>query len=133
MNKHTIYVYGTLRPGLNRDIVLVPGVMYDLGGFPGAVLLSSTPDTRLCTIVCERVEVGDEGLQRLDQLEGYDPDRSENENFYLRVPIFGDGWIYVFNNLDRYSCSADSVIHGGDWLAYKGQSKGHNCHLLEQR
>ena len=128
MTKHVIYVYGTLRPGLNTDIVLVLGRMYDLGGFPGAIIAGpDTPESVLRSqIVCERVEVDDEGLQRLDWLEGYREDAPKDENFYLRVPCL-DGWIYVIN---RPAPSKHPIVTG-DWLAYKGQLKGHNSHLVK--
>lgn len=116
MNKrHAVYVYGTLRPGLNTDTFIVPGVMYDLGHYPGIKL---SEDSVANTVLCERIEVDDEGLKRLDGYEGYcpsDPDSS----LYLRVS-FLDGWIYEYNG---HPDNRPKVV-GGDWLKHTGVNAG---------
>lgn len=88
---HTVYVYGTLRPGTGAT-VNVPGELYDLGWFPGAKLLD--PLSPSC-IVCEAVFVDDATLARLDDYEGYSAKYPE-QSLYLRKEYNG-GFIYTYN------------------------------------
>ncbi len=111
---HIVYVYGTLRPG-GPVTHLVPGVMFDLGSYPGARL--ETPETGNF-IVCEKLEVDDEKLSQLDRYEGFDKD-DPARSLYLRVPYL-DGHIYTYNK----SFEGRRSIEGGDWLAHRGQDRG---------
>lgn len=116
--KHKIYVYGTLRPGTG-ETVDVPGLLYDLGWFPGAQsLLDYGPDYDGPTFKCEVIEVDDKELRRLDYYEGYNPD-NPYASLYVRKPYL-DGYIYIYNG----SFGGRTRIESGDWLSYKGQSKG---------
>jgi len=115
---HKVFVYGTLRPG-DSPVVPVPGVIYDLGWFPGLKLDLDSASF----INCEVIEVSDAGLARLDQYEGYDPKWPE-DSLYIRQK-FEDGFIYVYNN----DVSDRPVVESGDWLEYKNQRSGVNSHL----
>lgn len=121
MKKHTLYVYGTLRPG-GADRHLVPGEMYELGWYPGVKLLA--PDSHKW-IVTERIEVDDEQLKNLDNYEGYDP-KDEVNSLYIRKPYLG-GWIYVYNN----SLEGRPLIESGDWLEHRKTKAGSASHKVE--
>jgi len=121
MNKHLVFVYGTLRRGSARAMSIrfpnskfiaeakVNGNLYDLGAYPGLLLNeSSSPVTG------EVYEVDDEILNRLDDFEA-----SSN---YLRkqVEISLDGhrkacWVY---EPDPESYSLRTPITSGDWIEY---------------
>lgn len=109
MGTHVLYVYGTLRTG-KGPTVRIPGVMYDLGWFPGVKLDRSTNVGP--TFVAERIEVSDDRLKRFDKYEGYRPDDPEG-SLYVRVPVL-DGWIYEYNR----PVAGNLVIEDGDWLRY---------------
>jgi len=114
MKKHKIYVYGTLRPG-GTDTVKVPGKLFNLGWFPGAMLLA--PDAG-SEFTAEIIEVDDAGRKRLDSYEGYD-ESSPATSLYLRVPYL-EGEIYVYNN----SLSDYPLVEGQDWLAAQKSKAG---------
>lgn len=111
MTRHILYVYGTLRPG-NTPTFLVPGILYDLGHFPGIKLAEGIEET----VVCEQIYVTN--LESVDRYEGYNPDRPQH-SLYIRKPYL-DGWIYEFNQ----KVSTDDKIVGGDWLKYKQTERG---------
>ena len=116
----SLLVYGTLRPG-GTAAVLVPGTLYDLGSFPGIKLEDGETES---FVTCERITVDDATLRRLDQYEGYDPDRPDG-SLYLRVP-YGDDQIYVYNR----DLSSQPVVQSGDWLEYVGDEEGYAASLL---
>lgn len=117
---HKILVYGTLRPG-NSPVVFVPGLMYDIGAFPGV---------RLCecgVVACEVIEVDDQGLARLDMYEGYREDSPET-SLYIRQRVDTDGlsaYIYEFNS----DMSDKTPMDNADWLAYRQAKQGSAAHL----
>lgn len=117
---HKVFVYGTLRPG-TTETVLVPGVIYDLGWFPGLTL--SDPSKTDARVTCEIIEVDDSGLVRLDTYEGYSPDHPD-DSLYLREK-FEDGFIYVYNQ----DFEGRPVVDSGDWLVHTGKSKSVNSYL----
>lgn len=119
-SKHVIYVYGTLRPGAN-EIVEAPGTMYSLDGFPG-IKLGHTDGT----FKCERVEVSDKVLERLDRYEGYSPDSPET-SLFVRVP-FRDGEIYEYNG----AIDLCSPVPHGDWLRFVNREQGGAHRFLEE-
>jgi gamma-glutamylcyclotransferase (GGCT)/AIG2-like uncharacterized protein YtfP len=80
-----LFAYGTLQPGLApeqiadvvRDLVnvgngSVPGTLYDLGSFPGAVLESNS--SRRISGTVYRLPAGAGILHRLDEYEEYNPE-----------------------------------------------------------
>lgn len=106
---HKLYVYGTLRPNGN-DLHKVPGVLYDLGWFPGIELGDESSES---FVTCEVLEVSDNRLKELDHYEGY-CEGDDSASLYLRVPYL-DGFIYVYNQ----SLEGKKVISSGDWRAYQ--------------
>lgn len=118
--KHVCYVYGTLRPGTN-EIFEAPGRMYSLGGFPGVKL-----DETNSTFKCERVEVSDKVLDRLDRYEGYNP-QSPDTSLFVRVP-FRDGEIYQYNG----AVDMCGTVPHGDWLKFVNREQGGAHRFLEE-
>ena len=121
MNKHLVFVYGTLRRGSagamsirfpNSQFIAdarVSGKLYDLGAYPGLLLYESDS-----LVVGEVYEVDDEILNNLDEFEA-----SSN---YLRRQVeiaLGNhtevGWTYE-PNPEFYS--PRTLIASGDWIEY---------------
>ncbi|MFN2510585.1 MAG: gamma-glutamylcyclotransferase [Pyrinomonadaceae bacterium] len=121
MNKHLVFVYGTLRRGNAGAMssrfpdsqfisdAKVNGSLYDLGAYPGLVLNESDS-----LVVGEVHEVDDETLSKLDDFEA-----SSN---YLRkqVEISLDSrrrvcWTYE-PSPEFYSFR--TLITSGDWVEY---------------
>lgn len=126
-SKHILYCYGTIRPGTGPT-VLIPGVMYDLGWFPGvkvnwdAVELLKSGfglPAEAPKFVAERIEVDDERLKQLDSYEGYYPD-DPNGSLYIRKPYL-DGHIYEYN---QQLSESHQVVTSGDWLKHTNSSRG---------
>jgi len=125
--KHVVYVYGSLRPG-NGDKYYIPGRIYTLGGFPAGKFTLNSDEDDVPTVVCERIEVSDTQLERLDQYEGYDEQRPET-SLFIRIKC-RDGWIYEYNS---DTLKDTSLVLGGDWLAAKNQTRGHAFeHFLDE-
>lgn len=121
-DRRVLYVYGTLRPGVPENCVKIPGVMCDLGWYPGVKLLSPKDGQ---FFVAERITVDDEGVRNLDAYEGYNPS-SPNNSLYLRVPYM-DGEIYVYNS----DMKSRKVVEGGDWLAYTKEKRGSASDMVQ--
>lgn len=121
MNKHLVFVYGTLRRGGVGAMSIrfpgskfiadarVSGSLYDLGAYPGLLL-----DESKSLAVGEVYEVGDEILSELDEFEA-----SSN---YLRRQveiILGTHtkicWTY---EPDPEFYSLRTLITSGDWIEY---------------
>src|SRR5262249_5270156 len=90
-----LFAYGTLRPGLataeSADLVRrmlwlgaasVPGRLYDLGDYPGAVL-DPKGDGKVIGEVFQLPDDG-EALAALDAYEGFDPSDSSDGLFVRR-------------------------------------------------
>lgn len=124
MGKHIVFVYGSLLSGLHNHRVLAGAKalgaaqtaglyqMRDLGYYPGVVYPGQLD--HCCAIRGEIYEVDDDGLKRLDLLEGH-------PHFYRRelIRAEGDGclwqvWMYVLQGDRR----GHPIVHGGDWKAY---------------
>jgi len=110
-----VFVYGSLLTGLSNHRVLAGAKlieagekdihckMVSLGAYP-ALIQTSLENS----ITGELYEVDEEGLQRLDYLEGH-------PNFYKRIQVDGV-WVYFLNrehDINRYT-----VIDSGDWRAF---------------
>jgi len=128
-----LFVCGTLRSGLAPDEVAglmrrmlrigaasVPGRLYDLGDYPGAVL---DPDCD-AKIIGEVFQLPDDGasLAALDAYEGIDPQDSGRSLFVrreaeitLEVGAKLQCWIYVYNG----QVGSAPLITSGDYLIYK--------------
>ncbi|HEX7177940.1 MAG TPA: gamma-glutamylcyclotransferase family protein [Pyrinomonadaceae bacterium] len=121
MNKHLVFIYGTLRRGSPRAMSIsfpnskfiaeaqVSGQLYDLGAYPGLLLEESNS-----SVTGEVYEVDDEILQRLDDFEA-----SSN---YLRKQVeisLGAHrqvcWTY---EPDPEFYSPRTLITSGDWIEY---------------
>lgn len=121
MNKHLVFVYGTLRRGGAGAMSIrfpdstfiaeatVSGSLYDLGAYPG--LLHNESNS---LVIGEVYEVDDELLKKLDDFEA-----SSN---YLRkqveVSLGSDRktcWIY---EPDPEFYSLHRLITSGDWMEY---------------
>jgi gamma-glutamylcyclotransferase (GGCT)/AIG2-like uncharacterized protein YtfP len=121
MNKHLVFVYGTLRRGGMRAMSMtfpnsqfiaeakVSGSLYDLGAFPGLLLNESDS-----WVTGEVYEVDDELLNKLDDIEAssyYGRKQVEISLGTLRRIC----WIYE-PNPEFYSLR--TLITSGDWIEY---------------
>jgi gamma-glutamylcyclotransferase (GGCT)/AIG2-like uncharacterized protein YtfP len=121
MNKHLVFVYGTLRRGGARAMSIrfpdskfiadaqVSGSLYDLGAYPGLLLNESNS-----SVIGEVYEVDDEILNKLDDFEA-------SSNYWRKqVEISLEDhrrtcWIYE-PNPEFYSLR--TLITSGDWMEY---------------
>lgn len=142
----SVFVYGTLKPGgqywpefcegkVGEPIpAKIRGELYDLHvGYPGLRLFPKGRGlSGDCALPEEMWVQGyiltfrtEEGFLRLDELEGYEPDRpySENEYTRLKVPCYspegeplGETWTYEMTaaTMERHK---GTLIEGGNWPA----------------
>jgi gamma-glutamylcyclotransferase (GGCT)/AIG2-like uncharacterized protein YtfP len=121
MNKHLVFVYGTLRRGSpgamsirfpNSRFVAdakVSGSLYDLGAYPG--LLLDEPNS---LVIGEVYEVDDETLGKLDDFES-------SSHYWRKQVKIAVGiqskkcWIYAPN---PEAFSRSTLIVSGDWIEY---------------
>jgi gamma-glutamylcyclotransferase (GGCT)/AIG2-like uncharacterized protein YtfP len=122
-----LFAYGTLQPGLAPTKIarvaaklqpvgegFVRGVLYDLGGYPGAVADPSAKGRILGTVM--KLPNDEEILARLDRYEGFNP-QSPATSEYIRerqvVELKAGGtvecWFYRYNRETR---DADRVESG---------------------
>ncbi|MBA2524816.1 MAG: gamma-glutamylcyclotransferase [Pyrinomonadaceae bacterium] len=121
MNKHLVFLYGTLRRGGARAMSMrfpnskfiadakVSGSLYDLGAYPG-LLLSELNSL----VIGEVYEVDDEILNKLDDME------ASSDYWRKQVEISLDThrrtcWVYE-PNPEFYSHR--TLITSGDWIEY---------------
>jgi gamma-glutamylcyclotransferase (GGCT)/AIG2-like uncharacterized protein YtfP len=121
MNKHLVFVYGTLRQGGVRampDIfpdakfignATVNGDLYDLGAYPGLLV-----DESNSSVTGEVYEIDDEILNKLDDIEA--------SSHYWRKQVevsLGNHkrtcWIY---QPEPEYYSLNTLITSGDWIEY---------------
>jgi gamma-glutamylcyclotransferase (GGCT)/AIG2-like uncharacterized protein YtfP len=126
MNKHFVFVYGTLRRGGERAMPIrfpkstfiadakVTGTLYDLGAYPGLLVNESRS-----LVIGEVYEVDDDTLAQLDALE--------SSSDYLRkrvaIPVGALSricWVYEPN---PESYSLRTIITSGDWIEYARANK----------
>jgi gamma-glutamylcyclotransferase (GGCT)/AIG2-like uncharacterized protein YtfP len=127
MNKHPVFVYGTLRSGGAGAMSLrfprakfiadakVSGSLYDLGAYPGLLLNESGS-----TVVGEVYEVDEELLDELDEFE------ASSRYLRRRVEIsLGTQrracWVY---EPDTEYYSPRTLIASGDWVEYAATKTG---------
>lgn len=121
MNKHLVFVYGSLRRGSAQSMsarfpnskfiadAKVNGSLYDLGAFPGLLLGESNS-----LIIGEVYEVDDEILNKLDDFEA-------SSNYWRKQVEISLGthrkvcWTYEPN---PESYSARTSITSGDWIKF---------------
>lgn len=121
MNKHQIFVYGTLRQGGLRAMpqlfptakfvgrASVSGSLYDLGDYPGLLL-----DESGSAVVGEVYEIDDEILRQLDEIEA----SSDYGRKQVEVSLGHDRtscWIYA---PDANFSSERPLIASGDWIEH---------------
>ncbi len=121
MNKHLVFVYGTLRRGGARAMSIrfpnsifiadakVSGSFYDLGAYPGLLLNESNS-----LVIGEVYEVDDEILNQLDEFEASSDYRRKQVEISLGTQS-RTGWTYE-PNPEFYSLS--TLITSGDWIEY---------------
>lgn len=121
MNKHLVFVYGTLRRGGARAMSIrfpdskfiadtkVSGSLYDLGAHPGLLLNDSDSP-----VTGEVYEVDDEILNKLDDFEASSYYRRKQVEISLGTHRRAC-WIYE-PNPEFYSPRI--LIESGDWLEY---------------
>ena len=123
MNKHLVFVYGSLRRGSANAMSLrfpdakfiadarVSGSLYDLGAYPGLLLNESNS-----SVVGEVYEVDDELLRKLDEFEAssdYCRKQVETSLDNQRVKC----WIYVPEYKPEFY-SNRTLIESGDWIEH---------------
>ncbi|HSH40520.1 MAG TPA: gamma-glutamylcyclotransferase family protein [Arenicellales bacterium] len=122
MNKHLVFVYGTLRRGGSNHYILADSdflgpyitepryTMFRLGQFPAVVARGD------CPITGELYRVSDEVFDLIDELECYPSVFSRQ---IIHTPA-GDAWMYLYNRL----VGTDHRVRHGDWLKYLAESGG---------
>lgn len=123
MDKHLVFVYGTLRRGGVRampelfpgseltGVASVRGRLYDFGEYPGLLL-----DGEGAPVAGEVYEVGEEVLKRLDEIE----EPAYYSRREVEVSLGGENvkcWIYE-PDLSLYP--SRTLITSGDWIEYAG-------------
>ncbi|MDQ2975259.1 MAG: gamma-glutamylcyclotransferase [Acidobacteriota bacterium] len=121
MNKHLVFVYGTLRRGDARAMSIrfpnskfiaeakVSGSLYDLGAYPGLLLNESNS-----MVIGEVYEVDDGILDKLDYIEASSDYR--RRQFEISLGTHRKAcWIYE-PNPEFYSLL--TLISSGDWIEY---------------
>jgi gamma-glutamylcyclotransferase (GGCT)/AIG2-like uncharacterized protein YtfP len=121
------FFYGTLMPQFAplqlREVLIelqpvgdgcAPGILYDLGAYPGAVFSERSP-TQIFGRVFRALAV-DRVFEPLDRYEGYDPSSPDTSEYLRkRLPItLDDGstivcWAYEYNG----SLAAASIVPDG--------------------
>lgn len=121
MNKHLVFVYGTLRRGGERAMSIrfpnskfiadakVSGSLYDLGAYPGLLVGESNS-----LVSGEVYEVDDEILKNLDDYEESSHYRRKQVEISLGTHS-RMGWSYE-PNPEFYSLR--TLITSGDWIEY---------------
>ena len=121
MNKHLVFVYGTLRRGSARAMFVrfpgskfiaeakVSGSLYDLGAYPGLLLNESNS-----LVIGEVYEVDDEILNELDDFEAASNYRRKQVEISLGT-LSRTCWIY---EPDPEFYSLRTLISSGDWIEY---------------
>ena len=121
MNKHFVFIYGTLRRGSagsmstrfpNSKFIAaakVNGSLYDLGSYPGLLVNEANS-----TVVGEVYEVDDELLNELDEFEA----SSNYVRKQVEVSLGGQRtncWTY---EPDAEFYRFEKLIASGDWMEY---------------
>jgi gamma-glutamylcyclotransferase (GGCT)/AIG2-like uncharacterized protein YtfP len=122
-NKKTlISVYGSLRKDMGNDHLLSDSKylgtfnsepvfsLYSLSYYPGLKTNGNT------SVVMEVYEVNDKVAQRIDNLEGYNPNKPAT--FYDKIPIetpWGTASVYIYVN----DIPEERLVESGDWKQFK--------------
>ena len=123
MNKHLVFVYGSLRRGgagamsirfpASRFIAdaRVSGSLYDLGAYPGLLLNESNSP-----VVGEVYEVDDELLRELDEFEA----SSNYRRKQVEISLGTERKVCWTYEPDPEFYSLQTLITSGDWIEYAG-------------
>ena len=121
MNKHLVFVYGTLRRGGAGAMSIrfpdakfiadaeVTGSLDDLGAYPGLLLNESDS-----LVVGEVYEVDDELLKELDAFEA----SSHYQRKQLEISLGADRKVCWTYEPDPEFYSLRTLITSGDWIEY---------------
>jgi gamma-glutamylcyclotransferase (GGCT)/AIG2-like uncharacterized protein YtfP len=121
MNKHLVFVYGTLRRGDARAMSIrfpdskfiadakVSGSLYDLGAYPGLLLNESDS-----LVVGEVYEVDDEILKRLDDFEA----SSNYRRKQFEISLGASRKLCWTYEPEPEFYSLRTLITSGDWIEY---------------
>lgn len=132
-------VYGTLREGMSNNSLMknmnyegqdyIEGRIYSLGGFPGWKPAQSPDEKVLCDLYSfpEDPELANSCLEGIDCLEGYDPNKSDEENnFYIRRTTTG---LNTGKTLSFYEYQGSispfiesHLVVNGDWVKGDGEN-----------
>ncbi|MYL34732.1 gamma-glutamylcyclotransferase [Pontibacillus yanchengensis] len=121
---YNVFIYGTLLPGENNHHIASPylidrkngnvtGRLFHVGSFPALVLDHAN------TVTGEWFTVSEQGLAEMDNLEGYEPNHSNNH--YERVWIKDknndiEGYVYIYS----YAKAIDlKEITSGCWRTFQ--------------
>ncbi|MDM5327207.1 gamma-glutamylcyclotransferase family protein [Neobacillus sp. CF12] len=132
MERHFVFVYGTLRRHERNHYLLeggklvakqawTNGKLYDTGlGYP------ALQESRANVVYGELYLVSDKQLSRLDELEGYSMDGSDN--LYDRVKQLiihdkGETQAYIYTIAEKNQHMLNTPIKSGDWKEYRLRNK----------
>lgn len=120
-----VAVYGSLRKSMHNHHILMNSkfigtfdsepiyTMYSVGGsYPAIIEGGST------SVLMEIYQVDEAVQKRLDQLEGYDEQYEDSDNYYSRTILntpYGIAYLYLFNDEIKGYKKVDS----GDWVQEK--------------
>lgn len=121
-----IAFYGLLLTGLRAEAMphlpdalrferecRIPGVLYDLGGYPGLRPGQGSVRGELYRIDARAV------LEQLDAFEGFNPADTERSLYVRRrlglLEPAGTAWVYIYNR----EPGARPLIPSGDWRAHR--------------
>jgi len=127
-----VFVYGTLRRGGINDInrlapppvfqgtARVWGQLFDLGAYPGLVLLSPSDEGR--SVVCGEVYAIDAALERqldvIEEIQG----RPDDEYFrrQVSVKVGEQSCVCLVYEINPKRVLGRSLIDHGDWIRHVG-------------
>ncbi len=102
------------------------GRLYDMGYYPMLVTTVTSKTVQGMAITVDPAQY-EAVMQRLDELEGYDPEQPEEPGYQRQVVevILADGrfqkaWIYLG---DRELIQDKPVVADGDWAAYAANNQ----------
>jgi gamma-glutamylcyclotransferase (GGCT)/AIG2-like uncharacterized protein YtfP len=124
-----LFAYGTLQPGFAPTKIarvasnlrpvgegFLRGVLYDLGGYPGAVADPNATGRIIGTVM--ELPQDEDVLARLDKYEGFNPQSPDTSEYIRERQVVelktGDTvecWFYRYNRKPR---EAD-LVEGGTW------------------
>jgi gamma-glutamylcyclotransferase (GGCT)/AIG2-like uncharacterized protein YtfP len=128
MRNINVFVYGTLLSAganpaermVDAEVVTgakVPGVIYDLGWYPGFKQASALDDPS--DVFGELIKVDEEGIERLDAYEGAPSLYTRAETtVQTNAGEFVPAFVYVYNG----NVHDDDRIVGGNWLDYEKEN-----------